>query len=70
MNAEIARATTDLARENEKASEAPRILASIQDLSAKGQSHATARTTRETRETLKSEGFRVYSILSITLIRW
>lgn len=70
MNAEIARATTDLAKANEKASEAPRILAAIQDLSAKGQSHVTTISTCETRRYLKSKGFRVYSILSITLIRW
>lgn len=47
-----------------------RIESRVKVATSKGQSHATGFTTRETRRYLKSKGFRVYSILSITLIRW
>ena len=70
MKAKDVRKTTEFALANEKASQCPRTLTAIEDKAHRGKSSLATFTTRETRSHLKSEGFRVYSILGFTLITW
>jgi len=70
MTAEQAKTATTKARQNAVESIGPRIFSSIQDEAAKGRNFLLCRSNKITRQQLKTRGFGVILLGTITLVRW
>jgi hypothetical protein len=70
MTANEAKQASDKARANVIGSIGPRIYSRIQDASSNGKKYLLCRSNKQTCQQLKSDGFGVIFLLTITLIRW
>jgi hypothetical protein len=70
VTAQQAKQASDKARANVIGSIGPRIYSRIQDASSNGKKYLLCHSNKQTRQQLKSDGFGVIFLLTITIVKW